>query len=471
MTAPLPANETARLQALRRYHVLDTSPEQPYDDIVRLASAICGAPIAMLSLVDADRQWFKARIGLEMEQTARDISFCSHALSQGDELLVVGDAHADDRFAGNPLVRSQPNIRFYAGAPLVTPDDQVLGTLCVLDRIPRELNQQQKEALSILSRQVIAQLELRRKTIELEESEHRFRIFMDNSPAAAFLKDEQGRMQYVNQAYLQRFNMQPSDVIGKTDFEIWPEDQAKKLRAHDIEVLSGNTTVSVTETVQIPGSAPTYWHTYKFPLKTKQKMLGGVALDITENKLYEQQLEEYQQKLESMLVQFEILSSTDVLTGLKNRRAFDEKLTEEFDRAQRYHLSLSLLMIDVDRFKKFNDSFGHPAGDELLKSVARVMQENARSHDTIARYGGEEFAVILPNTGREGTLIIAERLRRAVAILHPEHPVTISIGVSSLNLSMSEATAMTDAGALIQAADTALYKAKQNGRNRICEAA
>jgi diguanylate cyclase (GGDEF)-like protein/PAS domain S-box-containing protein len=471
MAATLPPNEADRLLALRKYHVLDTLPEQAYDDIVCLAAVICGTPIALISLVDTDRQWFKAKTGFGMTQTARDVSFCAYALSQPDELFIIADTHGDKRFSDNGLVRSEPHIRFYAGAPLITPNRQVLGTLCVIDRVPRELTVAQKEALSALSRQVVAQLELKRTIAELQDSERRFKTFMDNSPAAAFLKDGQGRLLYANEAYLQRFNMKLSDVIGKNDFELWPEEMAHKFREQDMTVLAGNAAITTTETLQVPGGAPSYWQTYKFPLHTEQRMLGGIAIDITENKLYEVQLEEYHQKLESTLAKLETLSSTDLLTGLKNWRAFDEKLKEEFDRAQRYNLSLSFLRVDIDRFKQFNDEFGYQAGNELLKAVARVMTENARSHDTVARYGGEEFGVILPNTSREGTLIIAERLRRSVAMLHPSNRVTISIGISTLNLGMSEAAAMTDAGALVRAADAALHKAKQSGRNRICEAA
>lgn len=469
MTATIPPNEAGRLHALRKYEVLDTFPEQAYDDVVRLASFICGTPIALVSLVDTDRQWFKAKVGIDLIETPRDVSFCAYALSEPDKLFVVPDTYDDSRFSGNALVVSEPNIRFYAGAPLVTPDRQVLGTLCVIDRMPRQLTNEQKEALSALSRQVVAQLELKRKLIELEDSECRFKTFMDNSPAATFLKDDQGRMLYANQSYLERYNLKSADVIGKNNFELWPEEMAQELCSHEMTILAGNETASVNETTQVPGYAPSYWQTHKFPLVTKQRMLGGIAIDITEIKLYEKQLEEYQHELEGTLAKLEILSSTDVLTGLKNRRAFDEKLKEEFDRAQRYHLSLSFLMVDIDRFKQFNDEFGHAAGDALLKTIAQVLKKTARSHDTAARYGGEEFAVILPNTSREGALIIAERLRRAVATFPGPIRVTVSIGISSLNLSMSEATAMTDANALVSSADIALHKAKQNGRNRVCE--
>ena len=166
--APEPANEPDRLEALRQYHILDTLPEKDFDDLVHLASYICGTPIALISLVDKDRQWFKSKVGLEATHTSRIIAFCAHAILQSD-LFIVRDALADERFRENPLVTSDPKIRFYAGAPLITPEGHALGTLCVVDRVPRSLSREQKEGLRALSRQVMAQLELRRLLSELEK--------------------------------------------------------------------------------------------------------------------------------------------------------------------------------------------------------------------------------------------------------------------------------------------------------------
>ncbi|HMF56412.1 MAG TPA: GAF domain-containing protein [Pyrinomonadaceae bacterium] len=158
---PIPANESARLEALRQYEILDTDPEESFNDLTRLAAYICGTPIALISLVDQNRQWFKAREGIDAEETARDVSFCAHALE--DHMpLIVRDVMHDERFADNPLVTSEPNIRFYAGAPLVSPEGFIIGTLCVIDRIPRDLKPEQIAALRMLGRQVMTQLELRR---------------------------------------------------------------------------------------------------------------------------------------------------------------------------------------------------------------------------------------------------------------------------------------------------------------------
>lgn len=164
MTANL---ETGRLAALRRYAILDTQPERAFDDLALLASQICGTPMALITLVDADRQWFKSRIGMTAHETSRAVSFCAHAIHQPD-LFIIPDTSLDPRFRDNPQVTDGQKIRFYAGAPLVTPEGHALGTLCVADSVPRELTDDQKHALSAIRRQVEAQLELRRNLMILE---------------------------------------------------------------------------------------------------------------------------------------------------------------------------------------------------------------------------------------------------------------------------------------------------------------
>jgi two-component system NtrC family sensor kinase len=166
---PVPPNEARRLKVLWQYEVLDTVPEEVFDDLAELAGAICAAPIALISLVDETRQWFKARVGMTSSETSRDVSFCAHAIMQPD-LFIVPDATKDARFRHNPLVVTDPKIRFYAGAPLITPDGHALGTLCVLDKEARELTESQKKALRVLARLVVTQLELRRHSKELAKA-------------------------------------------------------------------------------------------------------------------------------------------------------------------------------------------------------------------------------------------------------------------------------------------------------------
>jgi GAF domain-containing protein len=161
MIAPLPPDEEARLAALRRYEILDTGDEEVYDNITRLAAHLCGTTISLITLLDADRQWLKSRTGTDERESPRDTSFCAHALLERG-VTVAQDTTVDSRFADNPFVTGPAQVRFYAGAPLVTSDGHVLGTLCVLDRRPRPLALDQMEALLALARHVVCHMELRR---------------------------------------------------------------------------------------------------------------------------------------------------------------------------------------------------------------------------------------------------------------------------------------------------------------------
>ncbi|WP_017317370.1 tetratricopeptide repeat protein [Mastigocladopsis repens] len=181
---PLPNNEIARLNALHQYQILDTPAEKVFDDFTFLATQICRTPIALISLIDGNRQWFKSKVGLTACETSRDVAFCAYSILQ-QRPLVVSNALADSRFATNPLVTSDPNIRFYAGAPLVTPEGFAIGTLCVIDVVPRDLSLEQVEALRVLSDQVIAQFELRRNAATLS------RAIIQRQQAAAQLRRQQ----------------------------------------------------------------------------------------------------------------------------------------------------------------------------------------------------------------------------------------------------------------------------------------
>jgi hypothetical protein len=187
MNPPFPDNEVARLEALRRYHVLDTAAERAFDDIALLASTICGTPIGIMSLIDQDRQWFKAKVGVEGSETPRDQAFCAYTILE-PKVLQVPDATLDPRFATNPLVTGEPRIRFYAGTPLITPDGFALGSLCVIDRQPRALKPEQKTALETLGRVVVTELELRRTCTDLATAMASLKSMHGLLPICAYCK-------------------------------------------------------------------------------------------------------------------------------------------------------------------------------------------------------------------------------------------------------------------------------------------
>jgi diguanylate cyclase (GGDEF)-like protein len=314
-------DDDGRVAALRRLDVLDTAVEEPFEKIVTLVRTVLAVPVATVTLVDRDRQWFKARRGMEQSETPRAVSFCTHTIQQRDP-LIIENALADPRFAESPLVVGPPYVRSYAGIPLRTPEGYNVGALCAMDTRPRRF-----------------------------------------SPA-------------------------------------------------DIAILSN---------------------------------FANIVCDELELRL---------------------IAQVDHLTGALTRRGFVDQAQREMERTLRYGRASSLIMIDVDHFKRVNDTYGHSIGDQVLKQIASLAETTLRPCDLFGRLGGEEFALLMPETSGAAALVVAERLRNTIA----EHPMTLhgggtihvtaSFGVAELSASFNTLTAW------LERADMMLYAAKSGGRNR-----
>jgi PAS domain-containing protein len=397
-----PPDELARLEALRRYEVLDTADEPAFDRITSMAARVFNVPIALISLVESERQWFKSRVGLEISETQRASVFCAQTIL-GDEPLVIADAHADRRFSDHPSVVGGPRIRFYAGAPLRTPDGFKLGTLCVLDIVPRQFSSAELATLRDLAALVVDELELRgalrAKSMaqtalnvaqaQLHEHIELLRGIVDSAGEGILVVDQHAQTVLLNPAGAAMLGLAgaPSGwarhawpgatfaADGCTPIPLEALPSARALRGEDTDRLE--------VCVQLPARTQPLWLSITGrPLRDEAgAVTGGVVTfnDITELRAARERVAE--------------LALTDELTGLPNRRAFRSLLSRLVAEGQRGR-NFALVMIDIDHFKAINDTHGHPTGDAVLVAVARRLNQRVRRTDFVGRYGGEEFCIL-----------------------------------------------------------------------------
>ncbi|HBI41470.1 MAG TPA: hypothetical protein DDY78_01265, partial [Planctomycetales bacterium] len=300
---PIPADEEQRLASLRALNLLDTPPEERFDRITRIACRLFDVPIALVNLIDADRQWSKSCHGLNVREIDRDISFCGHAVFSPDP-LVVPDTLLDHRFADNPLVIGEPGVRFYAGQSLKTSDGSLVGVLCVSDYRPRDLNKEELQLLRVLAGLVEDQLnrietaDLRREVegrraaeLALRNSEALYHSLVESLPINIFRKDLPGRFTFANKLFCETLRKAPGDIIGKTDFDFFPKELAEKYRKDDEGIMLTRGVFEDVERHQKPNGETAYVQILKTPVfDFKGQVVGtqGMFWDVTARTMAEQ---------------------------------------------------------------------------------------------------------------------------------------------------------------------------------------
>jgi diguanylate cyclase (GGDEF)-like protein/PAS domain S-box-containing protein len=452
---PTEQTEQLRQQALDALDIVDSGTESAFDGLVQAASAICGAPIALISLIDHDRQWFKANVGLEgVKETPRCISFCTHAIKQS-ELFVVEDAQIDPEFSVNPLVTGDPHIRFYAGAPLGLSCGATVGTLCVISRQPMRLDEDQREVLCNLSKTAVHLLEGRRAArMEAKYRQEAEQITAD-MPIGLYATDAAGGFYYTNARWQELYGLSLEESLGNG----WTET----LHPEDRSAVFG-------EWIQAAEEQRQFQKTFRLlrrdgsviHVQSQAKAQRDEAGTITHFLGFVQDV------TNEVALNAEILfqANHDHLTGLFNRRAFEICLSQCFTKSREAEAQdHALLYIDLDQFKIVNDAAGHAAGDRLLVEVAGLLKPFQSPQASLARLGGDEFALLLPHCSVMQAEETAQLIIETFEVFrfqarNQQFRVGVSIGVVPLQ----EQSLRPDA--VMQAADTSCFIAKESGRNR-----
>ena len=380
--APLPENEQERLLELRKYDILDTESDVVFDNMVQLASYICKTPIAAISLVDENRQWFKAIFGLNAKETSRDVAFCAHTILEEDS-LIIENALNDERFFDNPLVTGDPSIRFYAGVPLVTQRGMHLGTLCVIDTEFRQITPEQLSAIKTLAHSVMAHLELRLSHKKIRKYVDQLQLsatIFETATENIVVTDANNCFITVNPAFTKTTGYTLEEVIGKTPKMLKSGKQTPEFYSKMWKKLNKDGQwMGEVYNRRKNGEVYIEWLSIKVIYNEDEtvKMYVATFSDITEKK----QADEIIWKQ----------ANYDLLTNLPNRHFFNDCLKREIKIANRTKKLLAILFIDLDYFKEVNDTHGHEIGDILLVEVARRIGETIRATDTVARLGGDEL--------------------------------------------------------------------------------
>ena len=468
----IPPEEEFRLSTLHGLNLLDTPAEDRFDRLVRIAQRLFNVPIALISLIDSERQWFKSAVGVDVAETPRSLSFCGHAILE-DEMLVVPDMHLDPRFADHPFVTGPLSIRFYAGRPICADNGQRLGTLCILDTRPRQLSTDELNLLTDLANMV-----------EKETNSPELKILNDRlRHSESELLESLTQLREAERH--QRARNKSLELISRG----YPLYEVLKSIAIEIEACNPGVIACIEVIEEENNQSSLYWGKQIKPqvideldncwtesiVSASGQPLGNLSVlhpGISQGEHDELKMIGLSANLASIAIERDQAdrmiwkqANYDSLTGLPNRNLMRERLEQELIKARRHQLDLGLLFIDLDHFKEVNDTLGHQKGDELLAQVAARLSDCVRESDTVARLGGDEFTIVAVELGG------LKSARRIADKVLSELSHEFSLGAESVYISASIGIAFypqhgEDMDALIRSADRAMYVAKSSGKNR-----
>jgi diguanylate cyclase (GGDEF)-like protein len=489
--APLPPREEERIARLLGYEILDTAKDQALDRLTRMAALICEVPIALISLVDRNRQWFKSAYGLSFAESCRDESICSYTILDPDRIFIVPDTTKDPRFATNPLVTGEPYIRFYAGVPIVDTDKLALGSFCVIDRMPKQLSEQQLTLLRMISEAAMDLIELHKHRIKLTrllhlEKEVYSKLLLSSADLVTIASTFDDALSFLmshldpNLGWLSARirNMQTGGTTGISYNASLPDDPELPLLWQRIDGMPRHTAEIATRTEFIKSSPHGQEYSYMVvPVRLKERLVAIIELIYPDHRNLDARIGEVFELLASnlsiiaerelVLLELRHQVSHDSLTGAANRNVIMTAVESAIRDCDPLKPDSAVFFFDIDGFKDVNDNFGHETGDRLLKEISKRLEGVCRNKDVLGRLSGDEFVLLARQIDIESGLApVLERIQRTLSQSFMLGELEIKVN-SSIGCAVIDDPGITP-NELLRRAEEAMYLVKNGFTKGFC---